>query len=82
MSRGTSHTAYLIEEVNQGEMTVHTVRVSGSGVWTLISHADGYGFLTSPSGKVLDMDSPYFHDSAAAATPQVAAILNWMERYF
>jgi hypothetical protein len=72
--RAASHTASLVEQVDRGDLSVYTISLSASGIWTLVVHADGIDILTSPSGKVINLDSHEW----PSASPQVAAIQAWM----
>jgi hypothetical protein len=76
--RTGSHTATLVEQEERGDLSVYSVSLSGSGIWTLIVHADGIDLLVSPSGKIINLDSHNWPSSS----PQVAAIQMWIERYF
>lgn len=78
MNRGSSYTASLLSQADRGDLSVFTIHLTGSGIWTLVNDADGIDLLTSPTGYVYDLTD----EAWPSATPQVAAIQAWIERYF
>jgi hypothetical protein len=77
--RTSIHTASLVEQEDRGDLSVYSISLTASGIWTLVVHADGIDLLVSPSGRIIDLTT---HAWPSTTSPLVAAIQEWIERFF